>query len=86
VRLDWVVVGGESGPRACPFDLEWARDIIRQCRAARTPVFLKQLGALPVTQWRNGDLAEVFRLRDRKGGDPEEWLKDLQVREYPHAL
>lgn len=41
-RLGWVVVGGESGPGARPFDIQWARDIIAQCQAAGVPVFVKQ--------------------------------------------
>jgi protein gp37 len=43
--IDWVIIGGESGPGARPFDLQWARDVIRQCKAAGTAVFVKQLGA-----------------------------------------
>lgn len=46
--LDWVIVGGESGPGARPFDVQWARDIVAQCKAASVPVFVKQLGARPV--------------------------------------
>jgi protein gp37 len=46
--LYWVVIGGESGPFARPFDLAWARDISAQCAAAGVPVFVKQLGAKPV--------------------------------------
>lgn len=48
-RLDtisWVVVGGESGPGARPCDAGWIRDIVRQCKDAWTPVFVKQLGSL----------------------------------------
>lgn len=44
-RLDWVIVGGESGPGARPFDVGWARSIVRQCQSADVPVFVKQLGA-----------------------------------------
>jgi protein gp37 len=46
--VDWVIVGGESGPGARPMALEWARSIIAQCRAADVPVFVKQMGANPV--------------------------------------
>ena len=42
--LDWVVVGGESGPGARPMDLDWARAIRDQCAEANVPFFLKQLG------------------------------------------
>lgn len=47
-RIDWVIVGGESGPRARQFDLRWARDIVAQCRRAGVPVFVKQMGERPV--------------------------------------
>lgn len=42
--IDWVIIGGESGPGARPFALEWARDLVRQCRAAGVAPFVKQLG------------------------------------------
>jgi protein gp37 len=77
-QVDWVIVGGESGSRARPFDVQWARDTITQGRAAGTPVFVKQLGAVPVTEGRELDL-----VHDRKGGDMSEWPEDLRVREFP---
>lgn len=43
--LQWVIVGGESGPGARPFDLAWARKIRDQCAAAGTAYFFKQAGA-----------------------------------------
>lgn len=43
--IDWVIVGGESGPGARPFDVQWARDIVVQCKAASVPVFFKQMGS-----------------------------------------
>jgi protein gp37 len=46
--VDWLIVGGESGPGARPFDVAWARSAIEQCRAAGVPVFVKQLGARPI--------------------------------------
>lgn len=47
-KLDWVVVGGESGHSARPFDLAWVRSTIAQCRDWAVPVFVKQLGANPI--------------------------------------
>lgn len=47
-RVDWVVVGGESGPSARPFDVAWARRIVADCREAKVPAFVKQLGARPI--------------------------------------
>ena len=43
--IGWVIVGGESGGKARPMDVEWARDILAQCKAAEVPCFVKQLGA-----------------------------------------
>ena len=45
--LDWVIVGGESGPGARPCNIEWIRSIHRQCKEARVPVFIKQMGRFP---------------------------------------
>jgi protein gp37 len=42
--LDWVIVGGESGPHARPMDVDWAREIRDQCGRHGVPFFLKQLG------------------------------------------
>ena len=42
--IDWVIVGGESGPHARPMDPEWARDVREQCRRNHVPFFFKQWG------------------------------------------
>lgn len=56
--LHWVIVGGESGPGARSFNIEWARSIVQQCKAAGVPVFVRQLGARPFenepSAWPNG--------------------------------
>lgn len=41
--LDWVIVGCESGPRRRVCDIEWVRELVRECRDAHLPVFVKQL-------------------------------------------
>ena len=43
--LNWVIVGGESGPRARPMHPEWARSLRDQCATAGIPFFFKQWGA-----------------------------------------
>jgi protein gp37 len=49
--LDWVVVGGESGPQARPMHPDWARALRDQCQAAGVPFFFKQWGEwAPVMQ------------------------------------
>jgi protein gp37 len=42
--IDWVIVGGESGPGARPMNPEWAIDVRNQCVAARVAFFFKQWG------------------------------------------
>jgi len=42
--IHWVIVGGESGPKARPMREEWAIDIRRQCDRAGVPFFFKQWG------------------------------------------
>ena len=42
--IDWVIVGGESGPCARPMHPDWARSIRDQCKAAGVPFFFKQWG------------------------------------------
>jgi protein gp37 len=44
--IHWVIVGGESGPRARPMRKEWVDSIHRQCRDARVPFFFKQWGGV----------------------------------------
>jgi len=75
-EIDWVIVGGESGGKARPFNPNWARDIIVQCRAVGAAVFIKQMGANPIG----------LNLRDSHGGDMDEWPEDLRVREFPTVL
>lgn len=44
--IDWVIVGGESGPGARPMDEEWVLDIKRQCHAKGVAFFFKQWGGV----------------------------------------
>lgn len=45
--IDWVIVGGESGPKARPMDPSWVREIRDQCQTVRVPFFFKQWGDRP---------------------------------------
>jgi protein gp37 len=76
--LDWVIVGGESGPGARPTGMGYIRDIVVQCQGAGVPVFVKQVGAHVLS---GGSMPT--RPRDAKGGDWSEWPADLRVREMP---
>ena len=44
--IDWVIVGGESGPGSRPMLPEWARDIRNQCKTSGTAFFFKQWGGI----------------------------------------
>jgi len=47
-RLQWVIIGGESGPLARPCNVEWIRSLRDQCVAAGIAMHIKQLGRVPV--------------------------------------
>lgn len=44
--LDWIIVGGESGPGARPMEIEWVEDIRIQCSRRQIPFFFKQWGGV----------------------------------------
>ena len=44
--LDWVIVGGESGPGARPMDEDWVKQIRTNCHASKVPFFFKQWGGV----------------------------------------
>ena len=45
-NINWVIVGGESGPGSRPIEKEWVRNIRKQCHAAKVPFFFKQWGGV----------------------------------------
>jgi protein gp37 len=61
--VDWVIVGGESGPGRRPMDPEWTRSIWQQCRDAGVAFFGKQ-GSGPKSDQQYGMPAEVFATRE----------------------
>ena len=91
--VHWVITGGESGSKARPYYLNWAADIIEQCRNAGVAPFVKQLGARPYLQGvgllddDDPDAIDIVRvsLNDPKGGDVSEWHEQLRVQEFPSA-
>lgn len=44
--MDWVIVGGESGPGARPMEKSWVMNILQQCQRANVPFFFKQWGGV----------------------------------------
>lgn len=67
MALDWAIIGAESGPGAREMQHIWAHNIIKQCKAASTAVFVKQIHVL------GGKLSK----------DPAEWPEHLRLREFP---
>lgn len=61
--IDWVILGGESGPRPDRMAPEWARTVRDQCAYARIPFFMKQAGSALAAEWG----------ATGKGHDPAEW-------------
>ena len=60
----WVICGGESGAGCRPMEIEWARDLLAQCRTANVPFFMKQLGGHPRKRHDMADLPEDLRVRE----------------------
>jgi protein gp37 len=54
--IDWVIVGGESGPRARSIEADWAREIRDQCIEQNVPFFFKQWGG--VRKKKNGRILD----------------------------
>jgi protein gp37 len=44
--IHWVIVGGESGPHARTMNIQWVREIFRECRKQKVPFFFKQWGGV----------------------------------------
>jgi len=78
----WVIVGGESGPNARECAVEWISTIRNQCAASGVPCFIKQLGANSVT----GINRDRIQHKHDKGGDMNEWISSLHVRQFPKAV
>jgi protein gp37 len=99
-QIHLVIVGGESGPKARPCNVEWIRSIVEQCKAAEAACFVKQVGAYPVDPessvahtvaesrcWPSAKEGRHGRimLKSAKGGDMREWPEDLRVRQLPET-
>lgn len=79
--INWVIIGGESGNETGKYKyrecrLSWIDSLIDQCQEKHTqvPVFVKQLGT---------HLAKHLNLKDRHGGNIDEWPENLQIRQFP---
>ena len=74
--LDWIIVGGESGPGARPMHPDWARSLRDQCQSAGVSFFFKQWG-----EWvpmRDGGIASDRPITDRHG-NVRDWMNRYVV-------
>jgi protein gp37 len=71
--IDWVIVGGESGPRSRDCDIRWVESIVSQCRSQGVAVWVKQLGD------RCLGLGHGYK---GKGTDPEEWPESIRFQQH----
>lgn len=69
--VDWVILGGESGPNARPAAVGWFRSLLEQCDSLGVPAFMKQMGS--------------HLGYPGKGSDPAAWPAWARVREWPKA-
>lgn len=78
--IDWLIIGGESGPKARPFNVAWGISALEQARGAGCAVFFKQLGSHPI-----GQSAPPLRGIGPRGEDWSGWvgLEYAKVREFP---
>lgn len=76
--IHWVICGGESGPHARPFHIEWAIDLMAQCDEAGVAFFFKQMGDHCID--RHGERIQGL---GPKGHDWSLWPPELRVREFP---
>lgn len=86
--IDWVIVGGESGPGARPMKPEWAADIRDQCRAVAIPFFFKQWGgtrkklAGRLLEGRTWDEMPEAILDDTEGKTQDDRLRKVTPRTW----
>lgn len=72
-RMDWVIVGGESGPKARPMHPDWARGLRDQCQAAGVPFLFKQWGEHSMEYDRDRDDSD-YRRCDQMARRPGRWI------------
>jgi len=84
-RVDWVIVGGESGPGARPMHPDWARSLRDQCAAGGVPFFFKQWGEwlpwepeqVPCWKSQTGETMDRHALPDFDDADLKGWTDRL---------
>jgi protein gp37 len=81
--LDWLIIGGESGPHARPCNVDWIRSLVDQGAKLGVATFVKQLGTKPLNY---SSPIPLLPQKDKKGGDFDKFPDELKVRQYPIGL
>lgn len=83
--IDWAIVSGESGGKARPFDLTWARPIKAKCAISGTAFFFKQLGARPFEDGARFPIRyrKYDKKQDGNGILMKNFPKGLQIQCWP---
>ena len=82
--IHWVIVGGESGYGARPFNVDWLCGIANQCSQAKVALYAKQLGSRPIHRKELRDLHFSPLKQPGKGEDMGKWPPNLpRTRQYP---
>jgi len=75
-KVNWVIVGGESGHGARDMQNSWVMDVLAQCRKAGVAFHFKQKGVV---------MARRMHCASEKGDDPSEWPAEFRVQEFPEV-
>ena len=79
--IHWLVVGGESGPRARACHVNWIADTLRECRKAGIAAFVRHLGS--AAHWDHAGETCLMPKSSRKIGSVAHWPAPLQMQAYP---
>lgn len=77
--LKWVIIGGESGPNARPFHVEWAIPVMEWAKSHSIPIFFKQMG-------RVNTLDGVVIDPSPKGNDYGCWPREYRLQQFPPGM
>lgn len=80
--IDWVIIGGESGPNARPCNFAWMRGALKQCRSCFVPAFVKQVGANAFT---TDDHLDFNSAAAKKRGSSAHTWRDGKLERITHG-
>lgn len=76
-KINWIIIGGESGTGSRPMNPDWVESLISQGKEAGIAVFVKQFGTV---------YAKAHNTKHKKAGDISEWPTQFQIRQFPNSI